>query len=265
VTSGFKVSVNSSVVVICYQGIGFVKPTVEALLAHTHDFELILIDNHSPHQETRDYIKSVPGAIIVDKGCNLGSADGCNAGFEAAKGDYLFRFDDDTVVLTPNWNTIMIDAMQKNVAYLSINHNWKFPVAEDKKTTIDNLQIWESPINFPGIMVPRTTYELFGPLPAGFLYGTEAESIYYQKAVKHNMVVGVVLNALADYIGKTDDVDYTLWKVRYGAMKNRDVTYDEIIGDPQKLYENAELVTHSDWPAFVELATTRMKELLKPR
>lgn len=90
-----------SLIVLCYNSMGFVREALESIAAQAGDFEIILADNGS---SDGDYaaLSQEFGAIYRQNGANLGYAMGNNEAAKIAKGDWLCFINPD-VRLSPNW------------------------------------------------------------------------------------------------------------------------------------------------------------------
>src|SRR5690348_4572912 len=60
------------------------------------NLELIVVDNASAGDPTREFLKEYPSAKVVRNKENMGFSGGNNAGIRAAKGEYLFLVNNDT-------------------------------------------------------------------------------------------------------------------------------------------------------------------------
>jgi GT2 family glycosyltransferase len=70
-----------------------------ALKLHYPNIEIIVVDNDSPKEKpTPEIIKRFPTVNFIQSEKNLGFAGGNNLGIKAAKGDFLFLLNNDTIV-----------------------------------------------------------------------------------------------------------------------------------------------------------------------
>ncbi len=105
----------TSVVVLVWNALEYVRKCVDSLLEHTGaDCELIFVDNGS-QPETLEYLAELAGnherIQAIFNGENLGFAAGNNVGMAAARGRYICLLNSDTVV-TDGWLEHMIHAME---------------------------------------------------------------------------------------------------------------------------------------------------------
>ncbi|CAN5417858.1 glycosyltransferase family 2 protein [soil metagenome] len=93
------------------------KDTVEFLesvrhLSYPH-IETIVVDNFSKESPGPMLTKKFPNIIFIQSSKNLGFAGGNNLGIQAAKGDYLFFLNSDTIV-SPDFLQPLIEFMESN-------------------------------------------------------------------------------------------------------------------------------------------------------
>ena len=127
-----------AVVVTCYNAFPILKQCLDALFSKSSpNVSAVLVDNHSPSQQTRDYLHSgkLPAAfrdvVVLDPGRNLGSHNGWNFGFEHgvmdSRFDYVVKLDDDTVITTQDWDTLMVSGLEHKpaIAFLSADGTYE--------------------------------------------------------------------------------------------------------------------------------------------
>lgn len=87
-----------SVIIVNYNGRHYLKDCLESLKAgHYRNIEFIFVDNGSK-DGSLDYMRTnYPEVLLIDNRENLGLAIASNIGAEAAKGKYLFFFNNDTI------------------------------------------------------------------------------------------------------------------------------------------------------------------------
>lgn len=87
-----------SVVIVTFNGKKFLEDCLSSLTRQTfRDFEIILVDNGSS-DGTAEYIrKQFPLVILIESGKNLGFSGGTNAGIRAARGEFIFTLNNDTI------------------------------------------------------------------------------------------------------------------------------------------------------------------------
>ena len=134
-----------AVIVNCYNAFPIFKQCLDALFEESSpDVFVVLIDQHSPDQLTREYLHGLDigrtessNWIVLDPGKNLGTHNGWNFGFDhAVKGtiitnhrwsiahtgfDYVVKLDDDTVITTKHWDRFMVAGLEarQDIAFLS--------------------------------------------------------------------------------------------------------------------------------------------------
>jgi len=103
-----------SVVVVTYNGKKYLNDCLSAL-AHQkfRDFEIIVVDNGSSDGSAEYIRREYPAIILVETGKNLGFAGGTNAGIRAARGEFIFTLNNDTIA-DPNMLGEIIKPMQRD-------------------------------------------------------------------------------------------------------------------------------------------------------
>ncbi len=77
------------------------------------DFEILLVDNGST-DGTQDYVRQqFPEVKLLELGHNRGFTGACNAGWQAASGEYVILLNNDTEV-DPNWLAEIVSAFQRH-------------------------------------------------------------------------------------------------------------------------------------------------------
>lgn len=118
-----------SIVVPCWNGVGYTRSCVESILADTEvRFELILVDNGSTDgtpQYTADVVSRYPMVGTVRNEQNLGFGLACNQGMRVARGDYLVILNNDTLV-TEGWLARVLDHAESDpeVGIVAPRSNW---------------------------------------------------------------------------------------------------------------------------------------------
>ncbi|HUM81578.1 MAG TPA: glycosyltransferase family 2 protein [Methanothrix sp.] len=86
-----------SVVVLNYNGRGYLKRCLDSLSEQTrHDFEVIVVDNASSDGSAEYLRDEFPWVRRVVNEENLGFAGGTNSGIRAARGDFVLTLNNDT-------------------------------------------------------------------------------------------------------------------------------------------------------------------------
>ena len=97
----------ASVIIPCFNQLGFTRHCLAALFRHTRaPWELVVVDNGST-DGTADYLRGVEDAApvrveVITNPVNRGFPAACNQGLRAARGDYLVLLNNDAVV-TDAW------------------------------------------------------------------------------------------------------------------------------------------------------------------
>jgi GT2 family glycosyltransferase len=102
-----------SIIIPTKDAVGLLKACIESLLHRTiySDLEILVLDNNSKMQETRDFFNFMSRDRRVrivphDKPFNF--AELCNRGVEEARGEYICLMNNDVEAIEPNWLTAMI-------------------------------------------------------------------------------------------------------------------------------------------------------------
>ncbi len=102
-----------SIVIPVFNNIDYTKDCIDALFKNTRypNYEIVIVDNAST-DGTGDYLAGLPGdhITIVSSKSNLGFVDGCNAGADACKGDFILLLNNDTEV-EANWLKPLVEFM----------------------------------------------------------------------------------------------------------------------------------------------------------
>jgi GT2 family glycosyltransferase len=165
------------------------------------DFEIIVVDNASSDDTPRFLMKWSAGRAdvrLILNPSNAGFSAGNNIGLAAATGDYLVILNNDTVV-TPWWawrlvNHLRNDASVGLVGPITNNIGNEAKVTtsyatldlmptEAERLTMRNLgRSFEIPtLAFFCVMLPRSTYELCGPLCEDYGMGMFEDDDYCRR------------------------------------------------------------------------------------
>ncbi|MDX1993098.1 MAG: glycosyltransferase family 2 protein [bacterium] len=103
-----------SVVIPNWNGLRFLPPCLEALQRQTYpNIEVIIADNAS-HDGSQEYIRTHhPDAILIELPENRGFTGACNAGMQAATGEFISLLNNDTEV-DPRWVATIVDAFDRH-------------------------------------------------------------------------------------------------------------------------------------------------------
>src|SRR5207244_551221 len=86
----------TSIILVTYNNLVFTKIALHALLAHTSDCEIIVVDNAST-DATREYLQSLPIRVILNDE-NRGFPAANNQGLSIARGETIVLLNNDTIV-----------------------------------------------------------------------------------------------------------------------------------------------------------------------
>ena len=114
-----------SVCIPTYNRVHYLKYAVDSVLAQNYrDFELIICDDGSP-DNTAEVVQGWNDSRIryIRHPENIGRSRNMRSGFEAAKGEYFIKFDDDDA-LTPEFleKTVAILDSEPGVDFVCTNH-----------------------------------------------------------------------------------------------------------------------------------------------
>lgn len=223
-----------SIVTPIYNNIELCDATINSIIDNTYyKYEYILVDCHSPDIRSRDLIREIAKANknikILDLGYNLGCHEAINKGFEQSQGDYLIKLDDDTRIITKDWDKHIIELFEKynnneikKLAFIAPNCNVRHGATIEYISKYNFEKIVDGIIGFSCIIIPKKIFKKFGPLAPSSpgsenrLYG--GEELYYANIAKaNNMDFGYYLNVTVEHADNTfRDPDYILWKLMYG-------------------------------------------------
>jgi GT2 family glycosyltransferase len=103
-----------SVVIPNWNGKHFLTTCLDALVAQTHpNVEIIIVDNASEDGSQAYIRENYPDVILIELSENRGFTGACNAGMEAAQGDYVSLLNNDTEV-DLNWILAVVDAFGRH-------------------------------------------------------------------------------------------------------------------------------------------------------
>lgn len=103
-----------SIVIPNWNGKAFLQTCLDSLAAQTYpQFEVIVVDNAS-HDGSQTFIKSnYPHVDLIELPENRGFTGACNAGIQAAQGEYIALLNNDTEV-HPGWAAAVVDAFKRH-------------------------------------------------------------------------------------------------------------------------------------------------------
>lgn len=91
----------TSIIILNWNGLSLLKRCVASIKAHTLDYELVIVDNGSSEDGTKEYIQSITDKYVFNE-INLGFAKGNNQGTKVAGGEFLCFMNND-IMAGPGW------------------------------------------------------------------------------------------------------------------------------------------------------------------
>ncbi len=90
-----------SIVIVNYNEAAYLRYCLASIYGNppTREFEIIVVDNDSSDGSLEMLASEFPSVRVIASGENLGFAGGNNVGFKAARGEFVFILNPDTVVL----------------------------------------------------------------------------------------------------------------------------------------------------------------------
>ncbi|MBI4743224.1 MAG: glycosyltransferase [Actinobacteria bacterium] len=238
-----------SIATVCYNPLEIMKQCIEAVLKNTTgDFEYILVNNHPPYEGVTEYLKKIEkeneSVILIDPGENVGCHEGYNLAFAKAKGDFIVKLDDDTILPEDKqWAQKMIKAFEEEwqLAYLSADIDTAKQNNKYRKVDYGNGIILEIPetgiVGFACVMFPEKIIDKFGKFKGTGLYGRE-DQYYSLLAKKNGLIIAHFPPVKVKHIGKSYDSDskdlYAQWKYDYGYLQITNIPFDEFSSRSKK-------------------------------
>ncbi len=234
---------------VCYANLGVVQASLSHLLKYYKNEPILLVDNHSPDNNTRDYIHSLAkendNINIVSTERNIGCHHGFSFGFnyllEQYTPDLLIKCDDDMLVPEQDgWEKEVVSLCKifPDLAFLGTNF-FQDNRLQDK--TIYNLEhgeyntrfiYWGDIPNLPIGIIRTDFYKKLGGLFSQYrtgttviteddnkhLYGGE-EAFMYTKANENLLKYGYLVDIKSNTVSNDLlEPDYLLWKYIYGYL-----------------------------------------------
>lgn len=245
---------NIAVIACIYNNLAVCKESIETAIKLSKACgQLILIDNHAPDPEIRQWLKdltmketNVDHLTILDPGRNIGCHHGFNHGFKDLLPtiEYVVKLDDDTFIRTEGWDEKMRASLQlKKIAYVSADID---PDAKQKNKyrilEMDGIK-YEIPetgiVGFSCVMFRRADIIRWGPMQAAHetkfgtgLYGGE-EAHYSNLASADALSIAHLPGVYCDHAkNEHRHPDYPMWKWLYGYKRWIDDPMDVWLKDP---------------------------------
>ena len=198
-----------------------------ALQTSDANTEILLINNHPPYPDMRHFLKllKIPRVRVLDPGHNLGCTQGFQYGASKARGQYLVKLDDDTIVPPKNWLATMCLALQEfpDLAYvglaLPIYKLGRFPQIDRGRYI---LEFYDDVVNFACMMIRRNLWQAHFQITHPLLYGDE-ETFYHNQAKRLGLRKGYLVSHSCQHLARTAGSDpfYGAWKIFYLAGKTK--------------------------------------------
>jgi hypothetical protein len=102
-----------SVVIVNWNSRDDLRACLDSLKSQTHpDLEIIVVDNGSSDGSAEMVSTAFPGCRLLAQHDNLGFAEGCNRGVDAATGPWVAMLNNDCVA-DPAWAAALVDAAER--------------------------------------------------------------------------------------------------------------------------------------------------------
>lgn len=233
--------IKHSIICCIYNSMPVVRRCLTNLLAcELGGSEIILVDNHSPDEDARRYIRVLAAQhdnlSVVDPGKNLGCHRGWNFGYEKSCGqsEFVYKLDDDTEVKTPAFLPLMAYAlnMVPDLGFVSADIDAKQANKYEKKTLNSvTLEIaLNGVVGFSLVGFRRADIQRWGLMQTGVyraaggrvfenedrLYG--GEEVFYATAARgEGRIIAHLPSVFAHHLDNQErDPDYAMWKRAYG-------------------------------------------------
>lgn len=210
---------------VVYNKLEFCKEAIEAVLNKTErPFFYVLVYNASPYPGVKEYIQSLEDKVdkIIYNDTNMGVSYTYFQGYQECKQasvDYYVKIDDDTILQTPNWNSIMLDAFNRfeKLGVLSADldmgkQTGPFTVSMNGPLEIEE---YENPcVGGAATMYPMSLFESIGFFADFGLYAHEdGEFAHRAKQAKYR--TAYIRQVKAKHLARTDKADkaFDSWKI----------------------------------------------------
>jgi hypothetical protein len=102
-------------IVVCnYKNKELTAKCLDSLLDSTYiDYNIILVDDHSPDDSVDYFRRHYPGITVIENKANLGPAAARNKGIDSGRAEYVVTMDNDAV-LSKTWLAEMVRLMDSN-------------------------------------------------------------------------------------------------------------------------------------------------------
>jgi GT2 family glycosyltransferase len=190
--------------------------------------EIILVNNHPPYREVKQFLSALnhPRIKVWDPGRNLGCTTGFQYGASHARGQYVIKLDDDTIVPANNWIEAMFQVLQdyQDLAYVAlvvpIYKLGRFAQAVRPQYTFE---FYDDIVHFACMMIRRSLWLTHFQIANPLIYGDD-ESFYHHKAKELGLRKGYLVSHQCEHLARTPNSDpfYGAWKIFYLIGDTRD-------------------------------------------
>ncbi|MFW5692179.1 MAG: glycosyltransferase family 2 protein [Chloroflexota bacterium] len=109
-----------SVVIPHWNGKQYLQTCLDALIAQTYtEIEIIIVDNASTDGSQAYIRENYPGVHLIELPENRGFTGACNAGMQAAAGEFICLLNNDTEV-EPSWAAAVVAAFERDTSIGSV-------------------------------------------------------------------------------------------------------------------------------------------------
>lgn len=192
-----------SVIILTYNNLELTKACLQSVVERSDypDLEIVIVDNASSDGSPaylREFGEAHPNVKVILNDSNLGFAAGNNVGMAAATGDYLVLLNNDTVV-TRGWVMTMLRHLEADSS-LGIIGPRTNNIGNEARVEMHYKDVAEMPAEalqltlgsmgkvypmrnaaFFCAMLPRSTYELCGPISEDYGRGFFEDDDYCRK------------------------------------------------------------------------------------
>lgn len=122
---------STAVVILNYNGEGFLKQFLPAVIANSPNAEIVVADNASTDQSVDLLTKEFPTVRVIPIPTNLGYAGGYNFALKKVQSDYYVLLNSD-IAVTKDWLLPMIHFLDDHPSYAACQPNIKDYRAQEK-------------------------------------------------------------------------------------------------------------------------------------
>jgi len=208
----------TSIIILNWNTLKFLKMCVASIKDHTKDYELIIVDNGSKENGTKEYIESVTDKYIFNP-YNFGYAKANNLGYGLVEGELICFLNSDTIV-TKDWLENMKKTMKKHPKCAIVGS------VGNQKTRYVSGMAWhyqqyigqykeETKVGFVSgycMLIKKDIFEEVGKWDEEFPIGTYEDNFLCEKTKKLGYELWINPNAIVKHYGsasfKLNGIDY---------------------------------------------------------